>query len=80
MGPTWVLSAPDGPHIGPMNLSIRGYLKSASEQFRELISDSPALRQANQCGAAIGDPAILGPGVGVTAVPFVYFFVRVIFV
>ena len=23
MGPTWVLSAPDGPHVGPMNLSIR---------------------------------------------------------
>ena len=23
MGPTWVLSAPDGPHIGPMNLGIR---------------------------------------------------------
>ena len=23
MGPTWVLSAPDGPHFGPMNLAIR---------------------------------------------------------
>ena len=23
MGPTWVLSAPDGPHICPMNLAIR---------------------------------------------------------
>ena len=23
MGPTWVLSAPDGPHAGPMNLVIR---------------------------------------------------------
>ena len=23
MGPTWVLSAPDGPHVGPLNLSIR---------------------------------------------------------
>ena len=22
-GPTWVLSPPDGPHVGPMNLSIR---------------------------------------------------------
>ena len=22
MGPTWVLSAPDGPHIGPMNFAI----------------------------------------------------------
>ena len=23
MGPTWALSAPDGPHVGPMNLAIR---------------------------------------------------------
>ena len=23
MGPTWVLSAPDEPHVGPMNLAIR---------------------------------------------------------
>ena len=27
MGPTWVQSAPDGPHIGPRNLAIRGSLK-----------------------------------------------------
>ena len=24
MGPTWVLLAPDKPHVGPMNLAIRG--------------------------------------------------------
>ena len=23
MGPTWIMSAPDGPHLGPMNLAIR---------------------------------------------------------
>ena len=23
MGPTWVLSVPDGPHVGPMNLATR---------------------------------------------------------
>ena len=23
MGPTWDLSAPDGPHVGPMNLAVR---------------------------------------------------------
>ena len=28
MGPTWVLSAPDGPHHGPMNLVIREYMYS----------------------------------------------------
>ena len=25
MGPTWFLSAPDGPHVGPMNLAIKVY-------------------------------------------------------
>ena len=25
MRPTWVLSAPSGPHVGPMNLAIRVY-------------------------------------------------------
>ena len=24
MGPTWVLSAPDGSHVGPMNFAIWG--------------------------------------------------------
>ena len=23
MGPIWVMSAPNGPHVGPMNLAIR---------------------------------------------------------
>ena len=29
IGPTWVLSAPDEPHVVPMNLAIRGGLLSA---------------------------------------------------
>ena len=28
MGPTWVLSAPAGPHVGPMNLAIRDYFSN----------------------------------------------------
>ena len=32
MGPTWVLSAPDGPHGGPMNLAIRDYLCGLSRE------------------------------------------------
>ena len=27
MGPTWVLSAPDGPHVGPMNFAIRDHMQ-----------------------------------------------------
>ena len=30
MGPTWVLSAPDGPHVGPMNLAIRDSIADPS--------------------------------------------------
>ena len=30
MGPTWVLSAPDGPHVGPMNLAIKRPFAAAS--------------------------------------------------
>ena len=26
MGPIWVMSAPDGPHVGPMNLTIRAII------------------------------------------------------
>ena len=33
MGPTWVLSAPDGPHVGPMNLAIRGSLQDKDPAF-----------------------------------------------
>ena len=28
MGPTWVLSAPDGPHVGPMSLAIRSVIRA----------------------------------------------------
>ena len=39
MGPTWVLSAPDGPHAGPMNLAIRVILKfsSSSRPYNQSI-------------------------------------------
>ena len=30
MGPTWVLSAPDGPHVCPMNLAIRDVTDGAA--------------------------------------------------
>ena len=34
MGPTWVISAPDGPHVGPMNLAIREYIIFQYRYFR----------------------------------------------
>ena len=32
MEPTWVLSVPGGPHVGPMNLAIRGMLFVAHDK------------------------------------------------
>ena len=30
MGPTWVLLAPDGPHVGPMNFAIKADILQAT--------------------------------------------------
>ena len=38
MGPTWVLSAPDGPHVGPMNLAIRDIIPQALTLLREILN------------------------------------------
>ena len=34
MGPTWVLSAPDGPDVGPMNLAIRDEFITTTKQSK----------------------------------------------
>ena len=44
MVPTWVLSAPDGPHVGPMNLAIReGYDLGTRSAFLVLIWEKPTV-------------------------------------
>ena len=35
MGPTWVLSAPDGPHVGPINLAIRVLIEQKHDFCKE---------------------------------------------
>ena len=37
MGPTWVLSAPDGPHVGPMDLAIRDVQQNSSQMVNKTI-------------------------------------------
>ena len=56
MGPTWALSAPAGPHVGPMNIAIREALLnlwacvgSWCHPFIPYLSESPA--QFNQIGS-----------------------------
>ena len=36
MGPSWVLSAPGGPHVGPMNLVIRGNITQCVCRFQDI--------------------------------------------
>ena len=43
MGHTWVLSAPDGPHVGPMNLAIRGSTVTDDDEKQELPSSHMTL-------------------------------------
>ena len=31
IGPTWVLSAPDGRHVGPMNFAIRDAMDDSTK-------------------------------------------------
>ena len=38
MGPTWVMWASDGPHVGPMNLTIRVYCLRQAALYAILIS------------------------------------------
>ena len=43
MGPTWVLSAPDGPHVGPTNFAIRVCYVSAYTSVQFLIQGTSTL-------------------------------------
>ena len=38
MGLAWVLSAPDGPHVGPMNLAIRDDMKNYKSQPTDVLT------------------------------------------
>ena len=42
LGPTWVLSVPDGPHVGPMNLAIRDAFESVHLATANGSLESPA--------------------------------------
>ena len=38
MGPTWVLSVPDGPHAGPMNFAIRAPSQDSTSRTTNFIT------------------------------------------
>ena len=41
MGSTWVLSAPDGPHVGPMNLAISDITKVSIDDAIMILQAFP---------------------------------------
>ena len=65
MGPTWVLSAPDGPHVGPMNLAIRVIMpkSSLSHYFQSVhnysASQLSCTRFALCCGLFFGHDDVI---------------------
>ena len=57
IGPTWVLPAPDGPHVGPMNLAIRVVGCSNHQHgFRNDIKRREYLEMSFTTGTDEGDP------------------------
>ena len=53
MGHTWVLSAPGGPQVGPMNLAIRDMLLDIESPQRDSDSREPCLWQVAMCHLVI---------------------------
>ena len=45
MGPTWVLPAPGGPRVGPLNLAIRIYANFQSRYYLNTHSTHPICQQ-----------------------------------
>ena len=50
MGPTWVLSAPDGPQDGPMNLAIRAAVEDTKQHPRMNDEDTRMIRFLSEGG------------------------------
>ena len=67
MGPTWVLSVPDGPHVGPMNLAIRVWQlwswKCTWLQRHSMLTEVLAFSQWSQYGMMAGMPAMQPQGI-----------------
>ena len=53
MGPTWVLPAPDGPHVGPMNPAIRDalFIRCGHRRYLSLwrVNDGGDTEWKNHC-------------------------------
>ena len=58
MGPTWVLSVPDGPHVGPMNLAIRDSCWHSVLRMR--VNLSPQLQVRKNATKLTYEPDAIG--------------------
>ena len=71
MGPIWILSDPDGPHVGPMNLAIRGvlhYVFTVSQIARFM---GPTWGPSGSCRTQMGP--MLAPWTLLSGVYFIMF-------
>ena len=64
MGPTWILSAPDGPHVGPMNLAIREHIQQ-QDPVVMYICESPVRPWSRYSGDPHGLPVCISHGAGI---------------
>ena len=55
MGPTWVLPAPDGPHVGPMNLAIREIMWKSFRCHEVIMTSSSWILGCNVSVASVVD-------------------------
>ena len=53
MGPTWGLSAPDGPHVGPMNLAIRCPPKQYVTSIQAIVTRCCKCTHSNTYSCAV---------------------------
>ena len=65
MRPTWVLSAPDGHHVGPMNLAIRVVTYTATVLlcflYLFIVFKATSLAHRQSCDRSSASWAFLGP-------------------
>ena len=54
MRPTWVLSVPDGPHVGPMNLVIGAYYRIKKSHNGTLVITSYMHQLADTTSSRVG--------------------------
>ena len=68
MGPIWVLSAPDGPHVGLMNPAIRGFSLNVTKTDYSLTHMTVVAHPASFTGTHVLTDHVLTSSFGLTRI------------